>query len=71
MTKYVVLSRTDDTTEGWETIATVEASSSEQAIRKTTALDSSGVYVAIPSRSWKPQKVSVKQREPIITITPA
>jgi len=71
MTKYVVLRQPANVdTDTWYVVDTVEASGSEQAIRKTV-LDSTGTYVAVPVRSWQPQKVSVKQREPLITIVPA
>jgi len=71
MTSYTVLCRTitDSERSDWEYITTVQASGSDQAIRKA-ANDGLGVYVAIPTRSFRPVQVAVKQRDPIVTITP-
>ena len=71
MTNYVVLREDGPAT--WALVDNIEASSSEQAIRKCGTVEGSAdsIYVAVPLRSFQPQKVSVKQRDPIVTITPA
>lgn len=58
LTEYIVLIKQDG--EGWKTIfPNVEARSSEHAV-KAASNGTAGTYVAIPSRSWKPVKVSVE-----------
>lgn len=63
-TSYVILCQDGSGPEGavraWQHIATVSAASSEAAIRKVVAEDNGtadGIYVAVPSRSFKPTTV--------------
>jgi hypothetical protein len=61
MTKYVVL-RAIVETDGrsdWATVGTVDASSSDDAIKQKAE---EGTYVAVPARSWKPRKVAVETK---------
>lgn len=70
MTRYTILRSDGPAT--WAVIDHVDASSSEAAIRKCASVEgtSDSTYVAVPARSFQPVQVAVKQRDPIITITP-
>jgi hypothetical protein len=69
MTKYLILRHADDfpSGEAWDIVATAEGSSAKAAIRialnaKDKASEQSGgEYVAVPARSWQPEKVAVEQ----------
>jgi hypothetical protein len=60
----------------WRDVGTVAAANSDAAIRAHTAkvaddgttLDGSGVFVAIPARSWKPVTVKTETKT-VLTIT--
>jgi hypothetical protein len=60
MTEYVVLVKTEGET--WKVLGTAPASSPQLAIKQVIG-DSggAGVYVTVPTRSWQPVKMSVKQ----------
>lgn len=67
-TSYIVLRAAsaaagDQATAGWIDVATVDATSSTAAIRHMAKKNdvSSGTYVAVPARSWKPVKVAAVQ----------
>lgn len=77
MTKYVVLKKHSPpegstatasasaavTATGWLPFASpIEAVSSEAAIRQAAEKNGAGEYVAVPARSWAPQKVTVEQK---------
>lgn len=74
MTNYTVLIQ-----EGacWRVVGTsvIEARSDEHAIRKVIdahdSISDGDVLVAVPTRSWRPQKVSIQQRLPLINVAPA
>ena len=59
-TSYVVLRR--DVEGGrWSEVATVDASNATTAIRHIAAKDAAtAVYVAVPTRSWRPVTVKVE-----------
>lgn len=71
--EYVVLKASKEDTV-WELITSIEATSSEQAIRRaiekpgTSFLNSEGTttLVAVPSRSWNPSSVAVKTETSIV-----
>jgi hypothetical protein len=60
MTKYLILKKNGD---AWKEVALAETASARAAIQAVVAKqsDSSGEYVAIPARSWKPVPVTVEQ----------
>lgn len=68
MTSYVILFHADpDTaeegTEGFTAIGKGEAASEREAVRKAAeAHNASGIYAAVPERSWKPREVTVSNR---------
>jgi hypothetical protein len=53
---------------GWTQVSTKQASSSEDAIRRTAS--DPGTYVAVPARSWKPVMVRTEQKTVIHLDTP-
>jgi hypothetical protein len=66
MTEYVILANTDDGGPRFQVVGKTESASVSAAIRayltnSELAEDSSGTYVAVPARSWKPVKVAVEQ----------
>lgn len=71
---YVVLRKQKQTSpsspQAWEFVQNVEATSNEQAIRKTveteSRTDEAVTFVAIPARSFVPVSVSVKTTTQII-----
>lgn len=58
-TEYVVLRMTDDPNDTWKTGSSVHATSASDAVRKAAA-GKEGVYVAVPARSFQPQRVKVE-----------
>ncbi len=60
-TTYLVLRALADTRGGYAPVQTIEASSSDAAIR-AVAGDAEGVYVAVPSRSWNEVSVKVETK---------
>lgn len=63
MTEYVVLKQ-DEVTGSWRVVAADrQGFSADSAIRATFSGDDtdSGIYVAVPSRSWTPRQVKVEQ----------
>ena len=71
---YVVLRKqkpaSPSSPQAWEFVQNVEATSNEQAIRKTveteTRTDEAVTFVAVPARSFVPVSVSVKTTTQII-----
>lgn len=67
-TIYVVLK--EGPVGAWKDIATVKARDGNSAIRATIAgldeTDQAGTFVAVPSRSWKPVRVSAKVERTIV-----
>lgn len=64
MTKYVVfkMQHVGDQ-ETWQEGVTVEARSAKAAIQSATLNEHiSGVFVAVPARSWKPVTVTVETK---------
>ena len=60
-TSYLVLRALADTRGAYAPVQTVEASSSDAAIR-AVANDTEGVYVAVPERSWNEVEVKVETK---------
>jgi hypothetical protein len=58
-TEYVVLKHGVDVT-SWSKVDVVQATSAKAAIQ--AAFKGDGTYVAVPVRSWKPEKVEEKSR---------
>lgn len=73
MTEYIVLNFDSTADSGWkvweEVHNGVEATSAENAIRRFVEANgfTSGEFVAIPKRSWKPVKVEVDTK-PVVRI---
>jgi hypothetical protein len=66
VTEYVILVNTDDGGPRFQVVGKTEAAGVSAAIRThlkkdELAEDSSGMYVAVPARSWRPVKVAVEQ----------
>lgn len=64
MTAYKVF-RFDEKAENWEFVGEAEAASSRGAITAAlngpaTEFERQGSFVAVPARSWKPEKVQEK-----------
>lgn len=58
--EYIVLEQLASSSD-WGELGRVTATSAAGAIR-TASDDTSGAYVAVPLRSWKPQRVTVATR---------
>jgi hypothetical protein len=72
-TTYIVLRRLEPGTPGaypvqWEIAAEADAPSAAAAIRH--AVDSDGIYVAVPARSWRPVTVRTETQTVIRLDTP-
>lgn len=71
-TEYAVLRFEDNDIAGlqrWEFVESVLARSAEAAIRQV-ASRADGLYVAVPSRSWKPLKVTTKTETTLVIEEP-
>ena len=66
MTEYVIFSNTDDGGPRWQEVQRLKARSAKAAISAYLKPDSildesqSGLYAAVPARSWQPVKVQVE-----------
>lgn len=56
-TEYIVLV-IDINDDGWHEHSAITAISAGQAVRTATKNEESGIFVAIPARSWRPVKVT-------------
>ena len=58
MSEYIVL---QEAGEGWKLAGTVMAAGPYAALRKVVEVE--GVYVAVPTRSWKPRRAGVVTKQ--------
>jgi DNA-binding cell septation regulator SpoVG len=71
MTRFVILAqipKTDDRPSAWGEIARIDAASKEQALRSIGG--TSGLYVAVPERQWKPMRLEVQTVERVKLTSP-
>lgn len=61
VTDYVVLHDQGETdAPSWREVGTVKGANATQAISKAAGDEPDGTYVAVPARSWRPVKPTVK-----------
>ena len=71
MTSYVVLTLNDQAQ--WKELATVDAHSSKEALHKAYMAEPHDCrsIVAVPARSWQPQKIRTETKTRVVLESPA